>query len=200
MERHRNRVRRTKKWLRLLPRKAQLEKYPILGKFANTARKSAFLWSFRSQEVIPAFFAGWVVSLMPIMGIQIPVAIVCAFLFRANILILTALQMITNPVTVPIIWPTLYKVGQFVVHLLGNETVTTLNTGSFDSVSHASKWFLRATATTTLGGILMGYCFAFLSCFIYKRFVQYLSKERKLREEYIKGIRQITPPPKRKSN
>lgn len=181
LERRKQRIQRVKKILRLLPQKAQLERYPVLGRFANSARKSAFLWSFREDEVIPAFLAGWVITLMPIMGVQIPVAILCAFLFRANVLILTALQLISNVFTVPILWPLLYQVGHSVIWLLGNESVRHLPS------STGGDWILRATATTTLGGVLTGYLATLISCGFYRLFHRYLARERELHQVILRS-------------
>jgi uncharacterized protein (DUF2062 family) len=116
--------------------------------------------------MIPAFWAGWVVSLMPIMGIQIPVSIFCAFLFRANVLVLIALQLITNPVTVPFIWPVVYAVGKWAVELFANGSDPAFGESSH-AILQASRWFARTTATTFLGGIICGYFCALISSIIY---------------------------------
>jgi uncharacterized protein (DUF2062 family) len=166
-ETRKNRPYGLRKILRFLPRRSQLARYPLLGKWVERTRRNTFLWSFHPREVIPAFWAGWVVSLMPIMGIQIPVAIFCAFLFRANVLILMALQLITNPLTVPFIWPIVYAVGKGTIAWLGNGPVPP-DGGSPHAILQAGRWFARATATTMLGGIIAGYFCALVSSIIYR--------------------------------
>jgi uncharacterized protein (DUF2062 family) len=165
----RDRIRRARRLLRYLPRRAQLERIPLFRKFSDRARRNPFLWSFAPRDAMPALLVGWVISLMPIMGVQIPVAILCAFLFRANVLILVALQFLTNPLTVPFIWPLVYRVGALAVALLGND-LSALPPAACQMHGWLPQWFasaFRLFATTTLGGILCGIGCAAISCPIY---------------------------------
>lgn len=113
-EKHRHeyfrRIRRAKKWLRPLPRRATIHRYPVLGWFAATARQRSYLWSFRREDVIPAIYVGCILSMLPIYGIQVPLAFLLAMLFRANLMVMVATQFITNPVTAG----PLYLAGCFV--------------------------------------------------------------------------------------
>ena len=59
------RIRRVKKWLRPLPRRATIHRYPILKFFAESARKRIYLWSFRVENAVPAIYAGCILSLTP---------------------------------------------------------------------------------------------------------------------------------------
>jgi len=61
-----SRIRRVKKLLRPLPRRTNIHRYPVLHWFAGTARKKDFLWSFRRSAVMPAFYVGWVLTLLPL--------------------------------------------------------------------------------------------------------------------------------------
>lgn len=111
------RIRRVKRWLRPLPRKANIHRYPVLKWFASTARKRAYLWSFRAQEVVPALYAGWILTLMPFYGAQIALGFLLALVFRANLMVLIGLQFFSNPLTVgPIYW-FCYTVGHFFLSL-----------------------------------------------------------------------------------
>ena len=49
------RLRRLKQFLRFMPRRAVMHKYPVIGRFAEAARKRAYLWSFKSTHVRPSF-------------------------------------------------------------------------------------------------------------------------------------------------
>lgn len=150
-----------KKILRLLPRKALLEKYPIIGCFAVPLRRNAFLWSFRAPEVFSAFLSGWVITLTPFYGAHTIMAVIVAFLFRANLLVMLALQFISNPFVEPFIWLATHAVGQFVVSVLGNHGPAMANILHGGGVT---RWL----ATATLGSILLGFLGALISCGICK--------------------------------
>jgi uncharacterized protein (DUF2062 family) len=113
------RIRRTKWLLRFTPRRASLHRYPLIGRFADFARKRSYLWSFRGEYVRPALYAGSITALLPIMGVQLPVAFILAVLLRANVMVLGGLQFITNPFTaVPIYYGT-HQLGQIVIRASG---------------------------------------------------------------------------------
>lgn len=113
------RVRRVKFLLRFVPRRARFHRYPLVGRFAVIARRRSHLWSFKTPHIRPALYAGSILSLLPFLGIQLPVAFALALLFRANFMVLGGLQFLTNPVTaVPVYYGT-YKVGKAVIDFSG---------------------------------------------------------------------------------
>lgn len=113
------RFRAWKQVLRFVPRRTAFHRYPLVGRFAAVARKRAFLWSFKSQHLRPAFYAGSILSLMPVLGVQLPVAFLLALLFRANFMILGGLQFITNPVTAAPIYYATHRLGAQVIEWSG---------------------------------------------------------------------------------
>jgi uncharacterized protein len=113
------RIRRAKWLLRFTPRRASLHRYPFIGRFADFARKRSYLWSFRTDQVRPALYAGSIIALLPILGVQIPVAFVLAIIFRSNVMLLVGLQFITNPFTAWFIYPATYQVGRTVIEATG---------------------------------------------------------------------------------
>lgn len=113
-ERH-ARFRLWKQLLRYVPRRAALHRYPLVGRFAEMARKRSFLWSFRIQHLRPAFYSGAILSVMPVMGVQLPVAFLLALLLRANFMVLGGLQFITNPVTAAPIYYATHQLGKTVI-------------------------------------------------------------------------------------
>lgn len=119
------RIRRAKWLLRFVPRRARFHRYPIIGRFADIARKRDYLWSFRTESVRPAIYAGSILALMPVLGIQTPIAFLMALLLRANVMVLVGLQFITTPITAPPLYYATYHVGR-----------TTLETVGFDTQSH----------------------------------------------------------------
>jgi hypothetical protein len=118
----RERTARVKRILRWMPRRATMHRYPILKWFAKSARKRPSLWTFRTSAVIPALYAGSILSLCPVYGIQIPVAVLLAFWLRANLPVLVALQAITNPLTFLPIYYADYQIGRIIVSLFQIET------------------------------------------------------------------------------
>ena len=110
---------RAKQFLRFLPRRAVMHKYPVIGRFAAYARKRAYLWSFKSEHMRPAFYAGSILSLLPVMGVQLPVALVLSLVLRGNFMVMGGLQFITNPFTaVPIYYAT-HQLGAKIIDLSG---------------------------------------------------------------------------------
>lgn len=118
MRRHAN-TRRAKKMLRYAPRRAVFHRYPFIGRFAALARRRAYLWSFKPQHVRPAIYAGAVLSLWPVMGIQLILAFIAALTMRSNIMVVGVLQFITNPLTAAPIYYVTYRVGKYVLALTG---------------------------------------------------------------------------------
>lgn len=116
---HHRRIRFIKRLLRPLPRRATLHRYPIIKWFAQAARRRPYLWSFRVRAMTPAFFAGSVLALLPIIGIQIPLAALAALALRANLPTIVGLQLLTNVLTAAPIYGVTYLVGDFVCDLTG---------------------------------------------------------------------------------
>ncbi len=170
------RIRRVKRWLRPLPRRANLHRYPVLNRFADSARKRIYLWSFRVEHVVPALYTGCILTLMPLYGIQIPLAFVFALLLRANLPILVGLQLASNPFTVLPIWYSAYQVGRHVLSLAAIET-RPLNRPQVQALLDnfaAGDWgrniekILSAFAVTSLGSIVIGAFFGLLASVTYR--------------------------------
>lgn len=113
------RIRRTKQFLRPLPRKATLHRWPVLKWFAHTARKRPYLWSFRVREVSIALYLGLVIAFLPLVGIQFILAFAAAWALRANLPIIMGTQLITNIATMGPIYFLLNKFGTQIIGLLG---------------------------------------------------------------------------------
>ena len=56
--RWRQRRRRIRSWLKPLPRRASIHRYPILNRFADFARRRPYLWSFKDAPVVRAIYLG----------------------------------------------------------------------------------------------------------------------------------------------
>jgi uncharacterized protein (DUF2062 family) len=90
----------------------------------------------------PAFYAGTVLALQPLYGIQIGLAVGLAFLLRANLPAMVGVQLITNPLTVVPVYGLTYYVGQWASRFVGHpETVSMIGQKAYSLV---------------LGGLLCG--------------------------------------------
>jgi uncharacterized protein len=170
------RIRRVKKWLRPLPRRATLHRYPILKLFAESARKRIYIWSFRAENAVPAIYAGCILSLMPLFGLQIIGAFLLALWLRANLPILVGLQFISNPITVfPILFTT-YRIGRNCLGLFGVEVdrLTPAEVGLLiDHFIHGA-WgekfdqLFIVFSVTSLGALVLGSFFGLLGSILYR--------------------------------
>ncbi len=115
------RIRRLKKWMRPLPRRSNIHKYPILKWFSETAYKRSYLWSFRGKNIIPALFWGVWIAMLPIVGLQMLVVLFLALWLRTNLPVMIALQWISNPFTMGPIYFADYQIGMVFFKLVGIE-------------------------------------------------------------------------------
>ena len=117
LEDRRRRIRRLKKWMRPLPRRSNIHRYPVLKWFAGMARRRVFLWSFRSREMVTALFLGLIVAFLPLVGIQMLIVFFLALWFRANLPVIVALQWVSNPFTMGPIYFADYQIGLAMMEL-----------------------------------------------------------------------------------
>lgn len=170
------RIRRVKRWLRPLPRRATIHRYPILKFFAETARKRIYLWSFRVENAVPAIYAGAILTLLPIYGLQIAIAFLLALLLRANLPILVGLQVVSNPLTVIPIWFAAYQIGRHFLGVLGIEAsplaraeVRTLLTNFMQGNWNENlDRLLSVFGVTSFGAIIMGTFFGMVGSIAYR--------------------------------
>lgn len=170
------RIRRVKRWLRPLPRRANIHRYPILKWFSEAGRKRIYIWSFRVENALPAIYGGSILTLMPMYGIQIPTAFILALLLRANLPILVGLQIVSNPLTVWPIWLADYQIGSAMIGVFGID-VPPFNREELkvilDNFIHGD-WgdkFDRLTlvlGVTSLGAIVMGLFFGVIGSIAYR--------------------------------
>ncbi|NCG08826.1 MAG: DUF2062 domain-containing protein [Verrucomicrobia bacterium] len=163
-EEKRRRIRRLKRWMRPLPRRSNMHRYPVLSWFAQAARKRIYLWSFRPEHAVPALQVGCILTLLPIYGLPLPLALVFALLLRANLPILAGLQLITNPFTVLPIWFALYQIGRMTLGLLAiesspfgkNEIDLLINNFFSGNWGNNLDTLLSVFGITSLGAVIIG--------------------------------------------
>lgn len=105
--------------LKYMPRRAVMHKYPIVGRFSAIARKRAYLWSLKPAHMRPAIYAGSILSLTPVMGAQLPLALLLSILLRANFMVMGGLQFLTNPFTAAPIYYATHQLGAYVIRTAG---------------------------------------------------------------------------------
>ncbi len=166
------RIKRLKKFLRPLPRRSNIHRYPVLKWFADTAYKRSYLWSFRGKEIRSALFFGIWISMLPIVGIQMLVVFFFALLIRANLPLIVALQWISNPLTMGPIYFADYKIGMVLLDLLGfNYPRNKLLSPNYDWAHFTYKELLRLIDTfppMLVGGSVLGISLGVIAVFLYK--------------------------------
>jgi len=148
------RIRRAKQFLRPLPRKATLHRWPVLKRFAETARRRPYLWSFRIREVSIALYVGFVIAFLPIVGIQFILAFAAAWTLRANLPVIMGTQLVTNLATMWAIYPALSVFGDRITRLLG--------------VAEVESRVGQAAVSLVVGGVVAGIAVASVLDLLYR--------------------------------
>jgi len=170
------RIARTKRLLRWMPRRTNVHRYPGLKWVAAAARRRHYLWSFRVRPAVWAIYAGTILSLLPIYGVQVPIALLLAFLLRANLPILVSLQFITNPLTALPIYYVAYHIGRLFLLFLGHHAPM-LDRHELHVLIEgikAGEWGANAAyvgtvwAITALGGLIVGTFVASIGGMLYR--------------------------------
>jgi uncharacterized protein (DUF2062 family) len=173
---HQRRMRWFKRLLRWMPRRSNVHRYPGLSWFAEAAKKRMYLWSFSPQSVTPAIYAGTILSLLPVFGIQLPLACIGALLLRANLPIFVALQFITNWLTIVPIYYICYQIGRLALLLVAVhvEPLTMEQLREFMENCAHSQWaengiyLAKVFAITSLGSLILGLFVAVVFDFAFK--------------------------------
>ena len=113
------RRRRLRRWLRPLPRRANVGRYPVIKWFAEAARRRPYLWSFKRPQVMASLYAGAVLAMMPVYGLQLALGLALAIGVRGNLTVMIAMQMITNPLTLGPIYLGTHALGTWLIGLTG---------------------------------------------------------------------------------
>tara|TARA_B110000495_G_C22869460_1_gene506987 strand:- start:107 stop:715 length:609 start_codon:yes stop_codon:yes gene_type:complete len=166
------RIRRLKKWMRPLPRRSNIHRYPVLKWFSKIAYDRSYLWSFKGNAIISALFWGIWIAFLPVVGIQMLTVFFVALGVRANLPLIIALQWISNPFTVAPIYFADYEIGLTLLGLFAidyprNEILTVeYDWGEFD-ISRLGS-LLDTFPPMLLGGSVVGISLGVLSVFLYK--------------------------------
>lgn len=182
-EKYFERIRRVKRILRPLPRRATVHKYPVLKWFAESARKRNYLWSFKREDIVLALYVGSILTFLPLYGVQIPLALVLALILRCNLMVVVALQLVSNLLTVPFMWWANYYVGDFFLSVfsidataLTMEGIRSIDVDEGGKYSEIMRVAFHKYGAISLGGLILGYFLGFILSVIYqsiaKRYAQ----------------------------
>lgn len=152
-----SRIRRTKRFLRPLPRRANLHRWPVIKWFAKAARKTPHLWKFGEREVRTAIYLGSIIAFLPIFGAQFAVAFLVALALRANLLVIMSIQLVTNPITFAPIYILTKLFGAWLVDLWGLPNLHSgISKGAYEMI---------------IGGLVIGILFGFILDLLSRFFV-----------------------------
>ena len=169
--REKRRLRFRKLWrmrwlLRWIPGKRSLSRFPMFRKFGGALRERKYLWSFKESRVVPAILIGSVIAFLPIYGVQLPTVMALAVLLKINLPILAGLQFVSNPLTLVPIYLVNYKVGSWLLGLVGFSIPETT------TVVHGVN-------STVLGGAVVGTVFGLI---LYGTYLIRIKRESRISE------------------
>jgi uncharacterized protein (DUF2062 family) len=153
------------------------------------------------REIALGFALGLFVGMSPTLGFQMAIAVFLAALFQWNKLSAAVGVWISNPVTVPVIYPVTYLLG---AKVLGIEKIHPF------PKNMDMPWFLEMLGSTpeiislmTLGGVIIGiplavtgYFFAFTAVNKYQEDIKRRLAERRAQKKEIRRKRRAEKPRK----
>jgi len=128
------------------------------------------------DNAVPAIYAGCILTLLPIYGLQLMLALLLALLLRANLPILVGLQVVSNPITVIPIWFSAYQIGRHFLGVLGveaaplerSEVRTLLIDFTHGHWGDNLDRLLSVFGVTSLGAVVMGTFFGLIGSICYR--------------------------------
>jgi uncharacterized protein (DUF2062 family) len=153
---HHARRARLRRFLRALPRRANVRRYPIVRWFAEAAHKRPYLWSFKRASVVPALYVGSVIGCTPYPG-QVLFAVLAMLALRGNLAIAVALQFISNPFSFVALYGATYFVGYSTIEWFRPGTREFQPTAALEKIAHgelAGAW--DVVGALLVGGLIVG--------------------------------------------
>lgn len=102
-----------------VPHRTNIHRYPGLRWIAPLTRKAPWCWSYQRGPLVAAIWLGSIMTVLPVIGIQLPLAMVLAIVFRANLTVTGILQFASNPFTFAPIFAATYTSGMAVLEAVG---------------------------------------------------------------------------------
>lgn len=166
-----------------MPDEQFIRTHPRLQQCFGSLLHNPNIWHLNRRSVAGAFSVGIFMAFIPI-PFQMLLAAGLAIPFKANLPISVGLVWITNPLTIPPIFYSAYKVGSWIMH-------TPVQTVSFEpSIAWLSGGIVTVWQPLLLGSFILATIGAFLGYFIVHAFwrfhiFQYI-KTRRTRRKKIK--------------
>lgn len=113
------------------------------------------LWKPTRKSIAQGLAVGVFIALTPTFGVQMLISGLAAYFLQINIPIAVAAAWITNPITMPIIYPLQYKLGQMFC----------INTGTDEFIKYSGKlqMFIRIAKPLWIGSLISAAFFSLLS-------------------------------------
>jgi len=152
------------------------------------------LWKITVQKTAAGMAIGTFVAFTPTLGFQMILATILAFVLRVNIPAAIMAVWITNPVTIPIIYPLEFKLGYWISSVLWIPEIADFQQpleGAGDVLKIADiprNWNLfRNTKYLVIGSLLASTFFSLLTYgvfyFLFRRFSYLRKKKAMLKRE-----------------
>lgn len=100
--------------MRPLPRRSNIRRYAVLRHFGPLL-SSPRLWGYDRRSLLVAIWAGSLITMQPIMGVQIPLAFAAMLWLRGNLTLAVGLQMLSNPLTAGPLYGATYVTGDYLL-------------------------------------------------------------------------------------
>ena len=140
----------------------------------------ARLWHFNRHSLNKAVYIGVLCAFFPLPG-QMPLALICALIFRANVPMALGLTWITNPITTLPVFYASYQVGakildapdislRLIARMLADLSAWVFSGGANPFITYKGSFSLAAFA---LGLIILGVLSSIISGLVFKYFWRY---------------------------
>ena len=156
--------------------------------FSNKLRRFFSYYKFKlarlpasSYAISAGFACGSMVSFTPLLGFHFILAVVFAYLLRANYIAALIGTIVGNPISFPFIWGLIYRVGVFVVDRSDNNLSPNIN---FEIII---KQTYDIFIPMLVGGAVLAIPVWVLTYFITYSFVSSFKKARIKKQKKIRG-------------
>jgi len=145
--------------LRWIPRKRHLDG-GFVHKILGDRLFHPHIWKLSASSFGNGLTLGTFIAFTPTMGLQMPIAAVCAYFLKVNLPSALLACWITNPVTAGIIYPLEYQLGHWVHSIIGWVDIG-------DGVSQKFQISWRNTAALISGSFIFSIVSSFLVYVLY---------------------------------
>jgi len=156
--------------------------------FSNKLRRFFSYYKFKlarlpasSYAISAGFACGSMVSFTPLMGFHFVLAVMFAYLLRANYIAALIGTIVGNPISFPFIWGLIYKVGAFIVDKPEDNLRTNIN---FEIIINQTYDIF---IPMLVGGAVLAIPIWVITYFITYSFVSSFKKAKLKKQKKIRG-------------